>query len=106
MRRRTRVDRKLGNQKNGYMKTTLDLPSDLVREIKLRAVNEGRKLKDTMADLLRKGLSTHASRNAAKSSRVKLPLIQCRRSAKLTPDQVASALLKQETEWHHETARH
>ena len=88
------------------MKTTLDLPSDLVREIKLRAVNEGRKLKDTMTDLLRKGLGTRASRKGAKLSRVKLPLIQCRRSAKLTPDQVAAALLKQETEWHHEVAGH
>ena len=38
------------------MKTTLDLPNALVREIKLRAVNDGRKLKDTIADLLKKGL--------------------------------------------------
>jgi plasmid stability protein len=40
------------------MKTTLDLPDDLVKQIKLRAVNDGMKLKDAMADLLRKGLST------------------------------------------------
>ena len=39
------------------MKTTLDLPSDLVREIKLRAVHEGRKLKDVAADLLRSALT-------------------------------------------------
>ena len=88
------------------MKTTLDLPRDLVREIKLRAVNEDRKLKDTIADLLRKGLSTRASGSAAKRSRVKLPLIQCHRAAELTPDQVAAALQKQETEWLHEAARH
>ena len=88
------------------MKTTVDLPGDLVREIKLRAVNEGCKLKDTMTDLLRKGLSARPSKNTARSSRVKLPLIRCRRSAKLTPDQVAAAVLKQETEWHHEAAGH
>ena len=38
------------------MKTTLDLPNDLVREIRLRAVNEGKKLKDVVADLIRRGL--------------------------------------------------
>lgn len=86
------------------MKTTLDLPSDLVREIKLRAVHEGGKLKDTVADLLRKGLRERAAKSSAKPSRVKLPLVQCRRSAALTPEQVAAALLKQETEWHHDAA--
>lgn len=86
------------------MKTTLDLPGDLVREIKLRAVHEGSKLKDTVADLLRKGLRDHATKGGAKPSRVKLPLVRCRRAAELTPDQVAAALLKQETEWHHDAA--
>ena len=38
------------------MKTTLDLPNDLVCEIRLRAVNEGKKLKDVVADLIRRGL--------------------------------------------------
>lgn len=86
------------------MKTTLDLPGDLVREIKLRAVNEGGKLKDTIADLLRKGLRERPAKNNVKPSRVKLPLVHCRRAAVLTPDQVAAALLKQETEWHHDAA--
>ena len=39
------------------MKTTLDLPDDLVKELKLRAVYEGKKLKDAAAELLRKGLA-------------------------------------------------
>ena len=88
------------------MKTTLDLPGDLVREIQLRAVNENRKLKDTVANLLRKGLSTRSSRSAAKRRRVKLPLVRCRHSAELTPDRVAATLLEQEARWHHEAARH
>ena len=88
------------------MKTTLDLPRDLVREIKLRAVNDERKLKDTIADLLRKGLSTRVSRAVAKRNRVKLPLVHCRRAAELTPDRVAATLEKQDTEWLHEAARH
>ena len=82
------------------MKTTLDLPNDLIREIKLRAVNEGRKLKDIIAELLGKGLSAGAATTRARPSRVKLPLVKCRRTADLTPDQVAAVLLKQEVEWH------
>ena len=39
------------------MKTTFDLPPDLVRAVKLRAVQEGRKLKDVAADLLKRGLA-------------------------------------------------
>ena len=39
------------------MKTTFDLPPELVRELKLRAVHEGRKLKDLAADLLERGLA-------------------------------------------------
>ena len=39
------------------MKTTFDLPPDLVREVKLRAVHEGRKLKDVAAELLKRGLA-------------------------------------------------
>ncbi len=38
------------------MKITLDLPDPLVKQVKLRALRDGRKLKDTVADLLRKGL--------------------------------------------------
>jgi plasmid stability protein len=38
------------------MKTTLDLPDDLVKELKLRSVHEGRKLKDVAAAVLRRGL--------------------------------------------------
>jgi len=30
------------------MKATVDPPNDLVREIKLRAINEGRKLKEVV----------------------------------------------------------
>lgn len=37
------------------MKTTLDLPNDLVREMKLRALMQGRTLRDLAADFLRHG---------------------------------------------------
>ena len=39
------------------MKTTVELPDDLLRRIKIRAVHEKRKLKDTMAFLLEQGMA-------------------------------------------------
>jgi hypothetical protein len=49
------------------MKTTLDLPDDLMREVKIRAVHEHKKLKDAIAEFIRKGIA------ASKSSPSKLP---------------------------------
>lgn len=43
------------------MKTTLDLPDDLMREIKIRAATQGKKLKDVMAETLRSGLFPESS---------------------------------------------
>src|SRR5437016_854738 len=98
------------------MKTTLDLPDSLVKKIKLRAVQDGRKLKDTVADLLRKGLAVAKSAEQAvapavivKDKRTGLPVIQCRHPAppgcELTPERVAEILLSQEIEWQHDSGR-
>jgi plasmid stability protein len=38
------------------VKTTLDLPDELMRAIKIRAVKANRRLKDEVAHLLRRGL--------------------------------------------------
>ena len=38
------------------MKTTLDLPDELIRQAKLRAIVQGRTLRDLMADFIRQGL--------------------------------------------------
>lgn len=38
------------------MKTTLELPDELVRRVKMRAVQSDRKLKDLVAELLDAGL--------------------------------------------------
>jgi hypothetical protein len=46
------------------MKTTLDLPEALVKQVKLRALHEGQKLKDAVADLLRKGLASSGAPQA------------------------------------------
>jgi len=39
------------------MKTTLELPDDLMRRVKLRAVHRRRKLKDEIAHLLEAGMA-------------------------------------------------
>jgi hypothetical protein len=38
------------------VKTTLDLPTELVREMKLRAIMQGRTLRDLATEFLRQGL--------------------------------------------------
>jgi len=96
------------------MKTTIDLPDELVRRLKLRAVREGRKLKEAAADVLRAGLATQAGERAPepvvvrKDKKTGLPVIQCRRKARrgedLTPGRVADILIEQETEWTRESA--
>jgi plasmid stability protein len=98
------------------MKTTIDLPDALVKQVKLRALHEGRKLKDAVADLLRKGLAAGGSTNAVSGEplittdkKTGLPVIQCRTAAspqeELTPERLADLLLAQEVEWHHATGR-
>src|SRR6185295_3547501 len=81
------------------MKTTLDLPEELVREVKIRAVQENRRLKDTVADLLRRGLSQERM-PAMVRRRVKLPLVECAHEARpgeeMTPERVADVLLEEE----------
>ncbi|MGH3680470.1 MAG: hypothetical protein ACRDT2_09500 [Natronosporangium sp.] len=80
------------------MKTTLDLPDDLMRTVKLRAVQENRKLKDMMADLLQRGLAV-PTEPAPVRRRVRLPLIRTHQAAagdELTPDRVAQILLDEE----------
>ena len=63
---------------------TLDLPDDLVREAKLRAVHEGRKLKDMVASLLAAGMaaeSAKAKATAPRKSTLKLPLFKSAKNA-------------------------
>ena len=63
------------------MKTTIDLPEDLVREMKFRAVREGRKLRDVAAEVFRRGLAAPVPSPGA-HYRVKLPIIPAPRGAK------------------------
>lgn len=84
------------------MKTTLDLPDELMREIKVKAAREDRRLRDLVAELLRDGLA--AQSHGEIRHRVKLPLIKTSRPAapgqELTPDRIAEILIEQEAEWY------
>lgn len=58
------------------MKTTFDLSEELIREMKMRAVREGRKLREVAEEVFRRGLAAPVpSRAAAERHRVKLPII-------------------------------
>ena len=83
------------------MKTTLELPDDLMREIKVRAAREDRKLKDLVAELLRKGLREEPAKPDRIRHRVKLPLIEGGHPAKPgadSPERIAQILLDQEVD--------
>ena len=91
------------------MKTTLDLPDDLVRAVKIRAVQENRRLKDTIADLLRRGLAQERGKPANVRRRLELPLVECAHEARpgeeMTPERVAEVLLEEEAGLRHDAVR-
>jgi plasmid stability protein len=76
------------------MKATFDLPEELVRQLKLRAVRRRQKLKDLAAEILRAGLAAadrQSSRNGKPLDKEKLiirkdrksglPVVQCSKDA-------------------------
>jgi plasmid stability protein len=67
--------------KAGFMKTTIDLPEDLVREMKFRAVRDGRKLRDVAEEVFRRGLAAPVPLPGVRH-RVKLPIIPAPAGAK------------------------
>jgi hypothetical protein len=89
------------------MKTTLDLPEDLIREVKLRAVHQRRTVRDLVAECLRQGLGMPSLGRAEKppaSSRVVigvdgLPLLRCAPNAPASRMSVGELLaLEQESQ--------
>jgi hypothetical protein len=86
----------------GAVKTTLDLPDELMRTVKIRAVRENRKLKEMVAELLRRGLAAEPGDPGKARSRVQLPLVRCAHAAspeeEVTPDRAAQLLLQEEAD--------
>ncbi len=90
------------------MKTTLDISEELVREMKIRAASEGRKLREIATEVIQRGLAQPVSKPAKPRRRVEFPLIECQHPAtrQFTPDELAEVLLQQEVEWHREASGH
>jgi hypothetical protein len=93
----------------GFMEVSLDLPDDLLKEVKGRAVKENRKLSEVVAELLRKRLAASEAEQAGldrswlkKDRTTGLPLIECRRAAtrEISPGRAAQILVKQDIKWH------
>jgi hypothetical protein len=90
------------------VKTTLDLPDALVYEVKRRAILGNRKLKDTVAELLLKGLASTAEPEEVLQTAIVerdettgLPIIRVAHAAKggdLTPEQLSDLLLAEDVE--------
>ncbi len=91
------------------MKATFDLPPGLVREMKLRAVHEGRKLKDLAADLLERGLATRQSSAPPEPSKPRIeiqpngvPVVRCGERAPASHMKVEELLRLEQTAVHQE----
>ena len=89
------------------MKTTMDLPDELIREVKLRAVVQGRTVKDLVAEYLshalgltpRSGTTQPVSSPMVEIGTHGLPVIRCAPDAPATRMSAAELLkLEQETQ--------
>jgi hypothetical protein len=68
------------------MKTTLELPDELMREVKIRAIHERKKLKDAIAEFIRKGMAAGKKRPAKTPKPVKL------RGGPITTEEIEAAI--------------
>ena len=68
------------------MKTTLDLPDKLMRDVKIRAVHEHKKRKHAIAELLQKGMAADRRRPAKSPKPVRL------RGGAITTEEIEAAI--------------
>lgn len=97
------------------MKTTLELPDALVKQVKLRAIRDGRKLKDAVAELLRLGLAAkevqpkHRRPKVVIDKETGLPVIVGGHKAspeeEITPDRLFEITHAQDIEWYEQACR-
>lgn len=78
------------------MKTTLELPDDLMRAIKIRAVEEGRTIKDLLTELLRRAVGPTMPKKKRILKYKDLPIRRGGKPAapgmEMTPERVAEIL--------------
>lgn len=76
------------------VKTTLDLPSDLVKQLKLHAVLEGRKMKDIVATFIAEGLASRTASVQPQKGHIALPLFPSKpgaRACEMTMEEIIAA---------------
>ena len=71
------------------MKTTLELPDDLMRRVKLRAVHRNQKLKDAIAQLLELGMAAAPEPQMAR--RAPRP-VRLRKRGRINIDDIEAAI--------------
>jgi len=71
------------------MKTTLELPDDLMRRVKMRAIQRNQKLKDAVAQLLEAGIAAVPEGEAPR--RPPRP-VRLRKHGPLTIDKIEAAI--------------
>jgi len=71
------------------MKTTLELPDELMRRVKLRAVHRNQKLKEAIAQLLELGMA--AAPEARAPRRAPKP-VRLRKRGRITVDDIEAAI--------------
>jgi hypothetical protein len=71
------------------MKTTLDIPDELMRRVKMRAVQRNQKLKDTVAQLLEAGVA--ATPGEARAARPPKP-VRLKKHPPLTISDIEAAI--------------
>ena len=84
------------------MKMTLDLPSDLVREMKVRAAFSSQKLKDLTANLIAAGMAAESAKAKgvrARKGAITLPLFKSGKNASARQMSMTQLIaLEQETQ--------
>lgn len=79
------------------MRTTIDIPDSVFREIKARAALQGRSLKDWILGAVQAEL--RESGKTAKGVRISLPLVKSKeKTYRVSPDQLAEILEEEDRE--------
>lgn len=79
------------------MRTTIDLPDDLGRQVKVRAAQDGESIKSLIARALERELAAGRGGGAPRKP-VRLPVLRSHApgALKLTPDEVGAWLVREE----------
>jgi hypothetical protein len=78
------------------MRTTVDLPDDLMRRLKIAAASRGLKLKQLIADLIEQGLAQRSSRRAQREPLPEFTPSLGRDIPVFTSEQMEAILLREE----------